>query len=120
MLPQMGLASAARLVYLRAVRPSLLLTVLLAGATLAVTPARAAEQTIEVLTPPGEQRVEAVGGTEDLQHVATVDETEAQRIGEQLPPSPSAKAASTAGKFTLGVLAAVISVGATVASLMLL
>jgi hypothetical protein len=120
MLPQMGLASAARLVYLRAVRASLLLTVLLAGATLVVAPARAAEQTIEVLTPPGEQRVEALGGTEDLQNVVAVDEGEAQRVGEQVPPSPSAKAASRAGKFGLGVVAFVVSVGATVASLLLL
>src|SRR6185369_659296 len=78
---------------LRAVRASILLTVLLAGATLVVAPARAAEQTIEPLTPPHEQRVEAVGGTEDLQHVGAVDETEAQRVAASEPPSPSAKAA---------------------------
>ena len=79
----------------------MLLTVLLAGATLAVAPARAVEQTIEVLTPPAEQRVEAVGGTENLQQVATVDEGEAQRVGPQVPPSPTAKAASTVGKVVL-------------------
>lgn len=101
-------------------RASFLLTVLLAGATLVVAPARAVEQTIEVLTPPHEQRVEAVGGTEDLQHVAAVDETEAQRVAASEPPSPSAKAASTAGKIVLGVTAAAVAVGATVASLLFL
>lgn len=118
MLPQMGLASAARLVYLRAVRASLLLTVLLAGATLVVAPARATEQTIEVLTPPHEQRVEAVGGTQDLQGVVAVAEGQPQAVAAQEAPSPAAKAASTAGKIVVGISAAAVAVGFTVASLL--
>jgi hypothetical protein len=120
MFPQMGLASAAELVYLRAVRASLLLMLLLAGATFAVGPARAVEQTIRVLTPPAEQRVEALGGTDDLQHVEAVDESQIQRMGAQEPPSPAAKVAASVGKFTLGVAAAAVSVGVMVASLILL
>jgi hypothetical protein len=114
----MGLASAARLVYLLGVRTSSLLTVLLAGATLAVAPARATEQTITVLTPPHEQRVEAVGGTEDLQRVDAVAEGQLQPVAAQEAPSPAAKAASTAGKVVLGVSAAAVAVGFTVASLL--
>lgn len=118
MLPQMGLASAARLVYLRRVRASLLLTVLLAGATLVTAPARATEQKIEVLTPPHEQRVEAVGGTEDLQRVDAVAEGQAQQVAAQEAPSPVVKAATTAGKIVTGISAAAVAVGFTIAALL--
>ncbi len=116
----MGLASAGRLVYLRAVRASIAFVVVLAATTCAVSVARASEQTITPLTPGYEQRIERLGGDDGTQQVEAVDESRIQAIGPQDPPSPTVKAASTAGKFTLGVLAAVISVGATVASLMLL
>ena len=100
-------------------RASLILIVLLAGATVLVSTARGVEQNIEVLTPPVEQRVVALGGTEDLQQVQAIDAAEAQRIASQDPPSPAAKAASVAGKVVLGVVAAGVAVGATVASLLL-
>ena len=116
----MGLASAAELVYLRAVRTSLLLAVSLAAATIAASPVRADEQRIEQLTPPAEQRVEVLGGTEDQQRVDALDDTKAQEVAAHEPPSAGAKAASTAGKFVLGVTAAVVAVGVTVASLLFL
>lgn len=78
----------------------------------------AAEQTIVPLTPPREQRVDTLGGPADqrVEQVATTDD--AQRIGAPEPPSPTKKAASTVGKFFLGVAAAGVAVAAMAATLL--
>lgn len=94
---------------------ALVLAALLAGAGWVA----ATEQTIEPLTPPVDQRVERLGGDVD-QQVIPVAPGDEQRIGAHEPPSPSAKTASTVGKFVLGVTAAVVALGAMAASLILL
>lgn len=114
----MGLASRAQLVYLRAVRVAFLAVSIFAAAVLPPTSARAVEQKIEVLTPPHEQRVETLGGTDDLQQVQALDDSRTQIVGPHEPPTPAVKAASTAGKIVLGVAAAAVAVGATLASLL--
>jgi hypothetical protein len=83
-------------------------------------PASAVEQLIQPLTPPEEQRVEALGGGEDQQRVEQVDAAEAQVIARQDPPSPAQKTASVVGKVVVSVAAAAVAVGVTVASLLLL
>lgn len=85
----------------------------------AVMPASAVEQLIQPLTPPQEQRVEALGGGDDQQRVQQVDAAEAQEIAEQVPPSPARKRASVVGKVVLSVAAAAMALGVTAASLLL-
>ena len=79
----------------------------------------AVEQTVEELVPPGEQRVEALGGANE-QAVRGVDVTAEQEVGPQEPPSPAMKAAENVGKVATGVTALVVSLGATAAMLMFL
>ncbi len=66
-----------------------------------------AEQRVETVTPSGEQRVEALGanGMQDVTH------------GSKGPVQRSAEAV---GKVVIGVLAATIAIGMTVASLLLI
>jgi len=85
-----------------------------------IAPVGAVEQTIVPLTRPGsEQTIQHLGQDESAQHVETVAEAD-QVVGPQVPPSPAAKAASTAGKAVLGVFAAVLALGMTAASLLLI
>jgi hypothetical protein len=93
---------------------------LLAGIVLGARTLGATEQTITPLTPPDEQRIERLGGEsgQNVEAIASADDT--QRIDVPVPPSPTAKKASTAGKFVLGVAAAGISLGAMAASLIFL
>ena len=92
------------------------LALLLAG--LVATAVLAAEQRVEPLAPPIEQRVEAVGAGDHESDVQAVEIIGEQDIGAQEPPSGPQKAASTAGKVVLGVAAAGISLGFMVASLL--
>lgn len=63
------------------------------------------QQQIEVLNPTGSQALEGVaGGAQDV-HTAE-------------PVSPGRRAASTAGKVVLGVVAATVAIGATALSLL--
>ena len=85
-----------------------------------VVTAAVAEQRIEQLTPPVEQRVEAVGAGAGEADVRGVEQVVSQDVGVQEPPTASQKAASTAGKVVLSILAAGISLGAMAASMLLL
>lgn len=77
------------------------------------------EQTITPLTPPVEQRIVPIGGGgQRIAAIPPADDT--QRIDVPQPPTPSQKAASTAGKFVVGVAAAGISVAAMAATLLFL
>ena len=84
----------------------------------------AVEQTVEELVPPGEQRVETLGGADEQavneQVVHGVDVTAEQEVAPQEPPSAAAKAAQNVGKVATGITAAVVSLGATAAMLMFL
>jgi hypothetical protein len=88
------------------------------GIVLGGAPVRAIEQEIEPLTPPAEQRVEVIGGTE--QGVEGVDQQALEVVEPHDPPSPAAKAASNVGQAILGVTAAVVSLGVMAASLLLM
>lgn len=68
---------------------------------------QAPEQRIEGIAPPGEQRVENL----------TAAEAE-QAVNGTTPKTGSQRAASTAGKIALGVMAAVVSIATMVASLL--
>jgi hypothetical protein len=87
---------------------------------LGVLPSGAVEQTIEQLSPGVEQRVEILGGGEQVEQVRSVDTQEVATVEPHTPPSPAAKAASTAAKGVLGVVAAGVALGAMAASLLLL
>ena len=93
---------------------------LLAGLLLGSRPLGATEQTITPLTPPSEQRIERLGGDGGQNVGAIASAEDIQRIDAPEPPSPTAKKASTVGKFVLGVTAAGISLGAMAASLIFL
>ena len=101
-------------------RASVASALLLAGILLGAGSLGATEQTITPLTPPVEQRVEHLGGDggQNVEGVASAEDV--QRIDEPQPLSPTAKKASTVGKFVLGVTAAGISLGAMAASLIFL
>ncbi len=98
----------------------MLVVLLLAGAPILFGErARATEQAIVPLTPAQEQQVVPIGpaGGQVVQGATASQE---QAIGPKDPPSESEKAASTAGKVTIGVLAAVVSMAAMAAQLLLL
>jgi hypothetical protein len=82
--------------------------------------ALADEQRIDQLAPAVEQRVEAVGAGDREANVQGVEQIASQDVGVQEPPSTSQKAASTAGKVAVSILAAGISLGAMAASLLFL
>jgi len=98
----------------------LLLALGVVGVVFAATPVRGIEQRIVPLNPPEEQRVERLGHPDDVAQVNAVDITADQAIAPAIPPSPAAKAASTAGKVVLSVAAAGVALGAMAASLLLL
>ncbi len=93
------------------------LALLLVG--LVATSVLATEQSIQELAPPVEQRVEAVGAGDHEADVQAVEILRDQDIGAQEPPSGPEKVASTAGKIALGLVAAGVSLGFTVASMLL-
>lgn len=90
----------------------LLLLGILAG------PALAEDQAVEDVTAPTEQRIEILDAGE--QAVVPVEVQGEHGVSAVEPPSAAKKAASTAGKVVLAVGAAALSIGVTVASLMLL
>jgi hypothetical protein len=92
----------------------------LAVVSFGATPGAAVEQNIVALTPPDEQRIEVITPADDQQGVDAVDDAATQTVAAHEPPSPSAKAASTAGKFVLGVASAGLALGVMAASLLLL
>jgi len=99
----------------------MLVVLLLAGAPILFGErARATEQAIVPLTPPGEQQVAPIGPAASGQVVQGVAPSQEQGIGPVEPPTENEKAASTAGKVTIGVLAAVVSMAAMAAQLLLL
>jgi hypothetical protein len=102
------------------VRARLLLALGVVGIALAAAPVRGTEQRIVPLNPPEEQRVERIGGADDVAHVESVDGAADQDVAPAIPPSQTAKAASTAGKVVLSVAAAGLALGAMAASLMFL
>jgi len=117
----MGLAWSRELVYALPVARSIVLGVILAAA-LAGSAVRA-EQTIEILTPPEEQHIEVLSPGDDAGpgvDAVAIDAGRVQDVGVQEPPSPTAKAASTAGKVVLSVASAVVSLAAMAATLLLL
>lgn len=91
-----------------------------AGIVLQAAPTRASEQAIQDLAPAVEQRIEVISAGEDDQRVEIVSGAPEQTVGEHVPPTPSEKAASTAGKFMLGVASAGVALGVMAASLLLL
>lgn len=101
-------------------RPSLAVALLVAAVVFQATPRCGAEQVIEPLSPPDEQRIEIISGGDETQRVEAVAGSPEQTVGAHLPPSPSQKAASKAGKFMLGVASAGVALGVMAASLLLL
>jgi hypothetical protein len=67
----------------------------------------------------GEQRIEAIGGTDAQQVVQPVDAAEANAVAGVEPPSTAGKVASAAGKVAVGIGATAFALGFTFASLML-
>ena len=87
----------------------------------AVAPSGAVEQTIEPLNPTGvEQRIETMGGDQQVEAVRGLDDQTAEGVTAAEPPGPVAKAASTAGKVALGITGLGISIGVMVGTLLLL
>jgi len=82
------------------------------------------EQQVEVLTPPGEQRIEVISGSvavvDGAQHVEALDDSRTQTVGAHIPPTPGEKQATKAGQFVLGVASAGLALGVMAASLLLL
>ena len=112
---QNGLAPRGALAYAPRMRrlSVLLLLGILAGPALADT----GDQAVEDVTAPTEQRIEILDAGE--QAVVPVEVQGEHGVSEVVPPSAAEKAASTAGKVVLAVGAAAVSIGFTVASLML-
>ena len=110
------MASAGELDYPPGVR-SIVVALVLLGVP-ASPPVRATEQTVVPLSPGTEQDVRPIGG--DTQRVEPVEQVASQTVDAPEPPTPTAKAASTAGKVVLSVMAAVVSVGVMAASLLFL
>ena len=80
------------------------------------------EQTIEPLTPPNEQDVQAIGpaaeqGEQGVQGVEQIDE---QQVNAQEPASDAARVATKVGNVAIGVTAAAVSLAATAAMLLFL
>ena len=101
-------------------RARFLLVLGVVGVVLAAGSVRGDEQRIQQLNPAVEQRVEPVGNPDGLAGVQGVEVIADQNVAPAVPPSPAAKAASTAGKVVLSVAAAGVALGAMAASLMFL
>jgi hypothetical protein len=76
------------------------------------------EQTVTPVAPPVQQRVETVTPAGE-QHVEALDAKSLQEITHG-SKGPVQRGAETVGKVVIGVLAATIAIGATVASLFLI
>jgi len=92
------------------------------GVMLAARMGVATEQTVEPLTPPGEQEVQPIGpaAVEGEQGVQGVEAGAEQQVETQQPASQAAKVATTVGHVAIGVTAAAISLGTTAAMLLFL
>lgn len=101
-------------------RRSLALALVFAAAVFQALPVDAVDQAIEPLAAPEEQKIEILGTSDDQQRVEIIGGTREQDVGEHVPPTPSEKAASNAGKFMLGVASAGVALGVMAASLLLL
>jgi hypothetical protein len=77
------------------------------------------EQTVEPITPHGEQELELIvpPGEQRVEQVASGAQ---QDIGPVVPPTPTEKALSNVGKAVTGVTAAAVSLGAAAAMMMFL
>ena len=80
------------------------------------------EQTIEPLTPPGEQEVQAISPPTEQgdQGVQGVEAAAQQQVETQEPASEASKVATKVGHVALGVTAAAITLGTTAAMLLFL
>ena len=76
------------------------------------------EETVTVIEPHGEQRIEAISPSGE-QHVQAIDPDEAQRISDGTQ-GVFRRGVDATAKVAVGVMAAVISVGATIAALLFL
>ena len=101
-------------------RPTLLLVLVFVVGVVSV-PVRATtvEQTVVPLTPPTEERIEALGGPEAVEGVVAADPGRVEAVEPAEPPSPVVKTASTVGKVVLASTAAVASMAAMVALLLI-
>jgi hypothetical protein len=86
---------------------------------LPVLAANELEQTITPITPTQEQRVVPLGSAGE-QHVEALNAEGVQQLVGQGSKGPGQRAAETAGKVVLGVVAFATAVGATVAALLFL
>jgi hypothetical protein len=100
------------------VRFTIVLAAIALSTVLLAASSRAVEQTIEPLDPGVEQRVQVIGGGNETEQVRMVETQAVETVEPHVPPSPAAKAASTAGKVVLGVTGAAIALGAMAASLL--
>ena len=107
----MGLAYCAR------VRSARLSLVLVLGLALGAVAAAPPEQTVTPVVPGVEQRVEPVQ-TGDVQHVEQLDPAQMQRISAQ-SNSPVRRGLANAAKVAVGVVALGVSLGFTLATLLL-
>lgn len=78
------------------------------------------EQSITVLTPPEEQRIEVLNSGQGGQNVQGVDSGAVQGVYENEIPSEAGRTANTVGKVALSVTAAAVSLGVMAASLLFL
>lgn len=93
---------------------------LLAGALAwPVTVSASAEQAVTPIEQVPEQRVQAIGGQGEQRVDDLTAEQAEQAVNGTTPKSGAQRAASTAGKIALGVVAAVVSIGTMAASLLL-
>ena len=98
-------------------RAALLPLVLLLGLAAVVGAAEAPEQSVTPIVPDVEQRVEPVE-TGDVQRVEPLDPDQMQRISAE-SNGPVRRGLVTAGKVAVGIVALGVSLGFTVATLLL-
>ena len=111
------LASGPGLAYCSGVRSALLSLVLVLGLAVAAVAAEGPEQTVTPVVPGVEQRVEPVE-TGDVQRVEPLDPDQMQRISAE-SNGPVRRGLVTAGKVAVGIVALGVSLGFTVATLLL-
>ena len=99
-------------------RSALLALVVVLGLAGAPGAAESPEQTVTPVAPGVEQRVEPVE-TGDVQRVEPLDPGEAQRVSGEESKGPVRRGLATAGKVVVGIVALGVSLGFTVASLLL-
>lgn len=84
---------------------------------LAISAARATEQTVTPIVPQVEQQVRVLDPGE-IQRVELVDPGSAQDVGAVTPPSPARIAASATGKVAVGFMAVVLSIAVMAAQIL--